>query len=312
MPEQIEITLARDWDWEFEVRRTLAAPHELTTVLEPVNSCHSAQLMAIEGLTRSPRVGSKELFARASALGLDVTLELCTLNRLLQRFAAEETEVRLSVNVSPSIVGSTAVQDLFAPWCDRLIIEISEENIVRDPRVLAEAVAPLRAEGAEIALDNAGVGYGGLSMLVALEPEWVKIDRRLVGTTLTSGTSRSIVRNLSTMTHRIGSRVIGVGVEEEAQLEFLIDSDVDCWQGYLEQPFAIHRRAGAIATTLREHPIPPTASFVIQLADSASLAVGQWIRRGVTSLDDVARVTDGCYEVGWVKFRDLVGVARSN
>jgi EAL domain-containing protein (putative c-di-GMP-specific phosphodiesterase class I) len=312
MSEQIEITLAGDWDWELEVRRTLAAPHELTTVLEPVNSCHSAQLMAIEGLTRSPRVGSKELFARASALGLDVTLELCTLNRLLQRFAAEETEVRLSVNVSPSIVGSTAVQDLFAPWCDRLIIEISEENIVRDPRVLAEAVAPLRAEGAEIALDNAGVGYGGLSLLVALEPEWVKIDRRLVGTLLTSETSRSIVRSLSTMAHRIGSRVIGVGVEEEAQLELLVASDVDCWQGYLEQPFSIRRRAGAIAAIMREHPIPPTASFVVQLADSASLAVGQWIRRGVASLDDVARVTDGCYEVGWVKFRDLVGVARSN
>jgi EAL domain-containing protein (putative c-di-GMP-specific phosphodiesterase class I) len=312
MPKQIEVTLTEEWDWELEVRRTLAAPHELTTVLEPVNSCHSAQLMAIEGLTRSPRVGSKELFTRASALGLDVTLELCTLNRLLQRFAAEETEVRLSVNVSPSIVGSTAVHDLFSPWCDRLIIEISEENIVRDPRLLAEAVAPLRALGAEIALDNAGVGYGGLSLLVALEPEWVKLDRRLVGSLLTSATSRSIVRNLSTMAHRIGSRVVGVGVEQEAQLELLVASDVDCWQGYLEQPFMMHHPVGSIGAMLREHPIPPEATFVVQLADSASLAVGRWLCRGVGSLDDVARVTDGCYEVGWVKFSDLVGVARSN
>lgn len=311
IPKQIEASIVDGWDWELEVRRTLDAPDELTTVLEPVNSCHSAQLMAIEGLTRSPRVGSKELFTRASALGLDVTLELCTLNRLLQRFAAEETDVRLSVNVSASIVGSAAVRDLFSSWCSSLIIEISEENIVQDPRMLADAVAPLRASGAEIALDNAGVGYGGLSLLAALEPEWVKLDRRLVGSLLTSHTSRSIVSNLSTMAHRIGSRVVGVGVEQEEQLELLVERDVDCWQGYLEQPLVVDCRLGSISTMLREHPIPQYATFVVQIADSASLAIGQWLCHGVGSLDDVARVTDGCYEVGWVRFGDLVGIVRS-
>ncbi|WP_298346799.1 EAL domain-containing protein [Ferrimicrobium sp.] len=311
MVKQIAIARTGEWDWEAEVRRTLAAPEELTTVLEPVNSCHSAHLLAIEGLTRSPRVGSKELFARAGALGLDVTLELCTLSRLLQRFGAEETEARLSVNISPSIVGTAAVQDLMAPWSDRLIIEISEESIIRDPEGLADSLRPLRQLGAEIALDNAGVGYGGLSLLVALEPEWVKLDRRLVGGMVTSSAGRAIVRNLTTMAHRIGARVIGVGVEQEVQLAHLMEEDVDGWQGYLEQPMLVERSRRSIGAVLRDRPIPISGAFVLHVGDSASYGLSQWLRHGVASLDAVARVSDGCYELGWVKFGDLVGIARS-
>ncbi|WP_298212128.1 EAL domain-containing protein [Ferrimicrobium sp.] len=311
MAKQLDVELAGEWDWEAEVRRTLAAPHELTTVLEPVNSCHSGQLLAIEGLTRSPRVGSRELFARAGALGLDVTLELCTLSRLLDRFDAEETEARLSVNISPSIIGTPAVQDLVAPWCDRLIIEISEESIIRDPQALANSLRPLRQLGAEIALDNAGVGYGGLSLLVALEPEWVKLDRRLVNEMGMSTGVRSIVRILTTMAHRIGARVIGVGVEQELQLELLIEEDIDGWQGYLERPLVLKRSRHSIGTLLRDQPTSLNEAFCINLSDSVSYALSQWLRHGVTSLDAVARVTDGCYELGWVKFSDLVSIART-
>ncbi len=310
-PEQAGTTISQEWDWEAEVRRALSSPQELTTVLEPVTSCHTSELLAIEGLTRSPRVGSKELFARAGALGLDVTLELCTLNRLVERFALEETEVRLSVNVSAQIVGASAVHDLLAPWCDRLVIEISEESIILNPMQLARSLAPLRDLGAEVALDNAGIGYGGLSLLVALQPEWVKLDRHLIGTLAFSETSRSIIRTLTTMAHRIGSRVIGVGVEQVAQLDELITSDVDGWQGYLEQPFVLSRGSVSIRSVLRDCPIPAGATTTIQLYDSASLAVDLWLREGVRTLDDVARVSDGCYELGWVRFRDLIEIARS-
>jgi len=309
--KRIGVNITSQLDWETEVRRTLAAPQELTTVLEPVTSCTSSELLAIEGLTRSPRVDSRELFARAGALGLDVTLELCTLSRLLDRFAEEETEARLSVNVSPQIVGTPAVQDLLAPWCDRLIIEISEESIVHSPAQLAASLVGLRQRGAEIALDNAGVGYGGLSLLVALEPDWVKLDRRLIASFVASQMSQAVVQTLTTMAHRIGARVVGVGVEHEPQLEALIANDVDGWQGYLEQPFVVHRSSTSIQTVLKDLPVPTNATMTIQVGDSVSLAVGRWLREGIRSLDDIARVSDGCYELGWVRFRDLVGIALS-
>ncbi len=61
-----------------------------------------------------------------------------------------------------------------------MVIEITEQTPVEDYDALAAVLASLRARGAMIAVDDAGAGYASLRHLIALRPQFVKVDRALV------------------------------------------------------------------------------------------------------------------------------------
>jgi EAL domain-containing protein (putative c-di-GMP-specific phosphodiesterase class I) len=292
---------------EQEIAYVLEHPGSTSVELEPIVSLTSSRLLAIEGLTRSTRIGSRELFRRATALGLDLRLEVVTLGRLIERFLEEHASARLSVNVSPRALASPTIRDLLAPYAAQLVVEISEEAIVEDPAELVAGLAPLRAAGLEVALDNVGVGFAGLTLLVELTPEWVKLDRRVVQG---QGTE-PLLATLTTLAHRVGARVVGVGVETEDELARLEAVDADAWQGYLSRGPVRVEPDCVLVQLVRPLPVPAGATVTLDLADSISLSLARWSRGSLASLDDVARVSDGCFDVGWVRYRDLVGFARS-
>jgi len=292
---------------EHEIGYVLAHPGSTSVELEPITSLPSARLLAVEGLTRTPRVGSRELFRRATALGLDLRLEVVTLGRLLAHRESHVWNVRLSVNASPRALCAPVVLDLLQPHAPHLIVEISEEAVIDDPAALARRLWPLREAGLEVALDNVGVGFAGLELMVALAPEWVKLDCRVVQG---EGSDR-LLATLTTLAHRVGARVVGVGVETEEQLARLARVDADAWQGYLCRGPVRVGAQHTLAELLHPLPIPTAASVDLELSDSISLALAKWCQGPLGSTDDVARVSDGCFEVGWVRYRDLVGFARS-
>ena len=85
----------------------------------------------------------------------------------------------LSLNVSPAtILLPDFTATLLGQPLERLVLEITEHTQVSDYGALGEVLAPLRAAGLRIAVDDVGARFA--SMRHVLAPELIKLDLGLV------------------------------------------------------------------------------------------------------------------------------------
>jgi diguanylate cyclase (GGDEF)-like protein len=113
----------------------------------------------------------------------------------------------------------------------RLAIEVVETSLVdRDGPVL-ETLGELRAMGVRMAVD--GFGYSYLIGLHNLQPDIVKIDRRLTDATERTSTTTALLSGITHLAHQIGALVIAQSIETPIQLANATDSGCDAVQGFL-------------------------------------------------------------------------------
>jgi len=89
----------------------------------------------------------------------------------------------------------------------------------------------LRALGIKILMDDFGTGYSSLSYLTYIPVDILKLDKSLVTTYLVEGKD-SFIRDVISLAHDLGKKMIIEGVEEEWQYERLREFGADVIQGY--------------------------------------------------------------------------------
>lgn len=140
----------------------------------------------------------------------------------------------LSINASPEAVASGRVPDALAHLrLDRTVLEITEHARVDDYDVLHRHLAPLKARGMRVAVDDAGAGYSGLQHIVQLAPDIIKMDMSLVRSVDSDPARRALASAMIFYAREMGSCVVAEGIETLAELETLKRLGADSGQGYL-------------------------------------------------------------------------------
>ncbi|HEX3853304.1 MAG TPA: EAL domain-containing protein [Polyangiaceae bacterium] len=121
----------------------------------------------------------------------------------------------------------------FAGLAHRIVLEVTERVSLDRVTSIHERVAELRALGFQIALDDLGAGYAGLTSFTLLEPEFVKLDMSLVRDVHSSPTKQKIIRSMVRLCKDLGKQIIAEGVESLAERDQLIELGCDLLQGYL-------------------------------------------------------------------------------
>jgi predicted signal transduction protein with EAL and GGDEF domain len=114
----------------------------------------------------------------------------------------------------------------------RLRIEITETALMSVHERAAQILEQLRGMGIGIALDDFGTGYSSLSYLKAFPLDTLKIDKSFVAEMMTDDKSASIIKAIVAMTRVLALRVVGEGVEDREQFEFLKSLGCDAVQGF--------------------------------------------------------------------------------
>ncbi|HEX5394315.1 MAG TPA: EAL domain-containing protein [Rhodocyclaceae bacterium] len=114
-----------------------------------------------------------------------------------------------------------------------LELELGESAMMRDPAQSIGVIDRLRALGVQLSLDGFGTGYSSLAYLSRFEVGRLKIDRLFIQDITTNPVDASIVSAMIAMARKLGKKVVAMGVETQAQLNFLQRQGCDEMQGFL-------------------------------------------------------------------------------
>ena len=221
----------------------MRAPERLVLVCQPVVEVHSGAVAGYEILSRFPGPSAPppdEWFAAAWGCGLGVDLELHVLRRALALRDRLPVNAFLTVNLSPALVLTPQFAALAGTVDWRLVVlELTEHARVDDYERLRGALEVPRGAGAMLAIDDAGAGYASLSHVLALLPDFVKLDRGLVDGIDADPAKRADVEMFGDFAARIDAWIVAEGVERAAELAELKRLGVPLAQGwYLGRPGA--------------------------------------------------------------------------
>lgn len=225
---------------------------QLILLYQPKLDCCSGRVVGAEALVRwqHPRLGlvAPDWFIQLAEqtgaihrLGHWVLRAAC--RQLRQWRAAGNLGWSFAVNVSPLqlrcadfaqwVLDCLAQQDVPA---DRMILEITESNLIEDAEATLTQLRALHAAGIRISLDDFGTGFSNLARLKQLPVDELKIDRSLVSDVDRNEVDPSIIVAIVAMASLLGVRVVAEGVERESQLSVLERLGCNETQGYLHAP----------------------------------------------------------------------------
>lgn len=234
--------LLADPDDDAAARDLLAAPVRAVIaagdpqiVLQPIVRLAGRSAVAAEALSRfpsDPARSASQLFALADAAQVGLELELLALSRACGVLC--RAQVPVSINGSPALwmtpAASLRLED--APP-DRVVVEITERQAVDSYPALLAALAPHRARGVRLAVDDVGAGHAGLQHLLALKPEFIKVDAALVRGCDDHSDKRAMIAALVAYGNGTGAQVVAEGIETEPELSALQALGVHLGQGLL-------------------------------------------------------------------------------
>jgi diguanylate cyclase (GGDEF)-like protein len=161
--------------------------------------------------------------ARWQKDGLDLTLSV--------NFSAQD----LLDNDLPWFVQDVLQEADVAP--QSLIIEITEEAMVRNFAQATTVLRRLREFGIKISIDDFGTGYSSLAQLKNLPVDEIKIDRSFFSELPENSADAAIVRAATDLAHSLGLECVAEGIENGAALRWIRENGVERAQGfYFSEP----------------------------------------------------------------------------
>ncbi|HSP39620.1 MAG TPA: EAL domain-containing protein [Frankiaceae bacterium] len=226
-------TQARAEDIRSRLAPVLAAGGP-TVVLQPIVDLSTGHRVGAEALSRFPADWDKApdtCFAEGHSVGLGDALEIAALRTAAEHLAVVDGYV--TMNVSPGTLQTTACQRLLEQMpLERVVLELSEHESVGNYHILRDTLAPLRARGMRLAIDDVGAGFSSLRHIVLTAPDIIKLDRSLVTGLGEDQVLRTLVRSLVDFGHGSNATVVAEGVETASDADHLRRLDVDFGQGW--------------------------------------------------------------------------------
>jgi EAL domain-containing protein (putative c-di-GMP-specific phosphodiesterase class I) len=212
----------------------------LTLALQPIVAACDRRVRGYEALMRSshPVLDSPtRVIAAAEA------------HNMLDRVADRVTQcavgvlralpegLNLFVNVHPGeLADAEAVRSRYEqlrPWARRVVLEITERSYVLENDTWRAALDSLIQSGFRIAVDDLGSGYNSLSVLAALRPQFMKVDRSIVEQIERDDRKQRLIELLVLFAKATGTQLVVEGIETEEEAGVVTRMGADLLQGFL-------------------------------------------------------------------------------
>ncbi|TFV76215.1 EAL domain-containing protein [Blastococcus sp. CT_GayMR20] len=220
------------------------AEAEFWSAYQPIVSLADRSVVAHEALLRGVvdgrEVGGGDLFFVAEQAGWLHRLDRIGRESAIAGAVPWLGDDDLFVNVNPTsilrpqvclasterVVHETGIEP------SQLVFEVVESHAIADRGHLVSILDHYRSLGWRVALDDVGAGWSSLSLLAAVRPEVVKLDKGLVQELPDDG-ARTVLKAVTDLAHQLGAVVVAEGIETERLAEEVTALGADMGQGWL-------------------------------------------------------------------------------
>ncbi|HRQ72298.1 MAG TPA: EAL domain-containing protein [Phycisphaerales bacterium] len=216
----------------------------LDTAFQPIVDLRRGIVLGLEALCRPrPESGfanAGELFDAAAAADLLWVVERVARLNALRSAASWKGSVLLFMNCSPQVFGDSRFADTvrdelmlaggIAPG--RVVLEITERSEAPFASDLLEQAHRVKDHGFQLAIDDVGAGTSGLSRIMLLRPNWLKLDRELVASVDRDRVRQNLIRFMLHFGRLSGVQIVAEGIEEASEVASLMELGVGVGQGY--------------------------------------------------------------------------------
>jgi EAL domain-containing protein (putative c-di-GMP-specific phosphodiesterase class I) len=196
---------------------------DLRIVFQPIVHLPSDTVVGYEALVRGPEGSALSsagaLLAAAKRAGRLVELDWAARSRACRAAldAGLDADQLLLLNIEPIALDSECPPDL---WPDierafarfRIVLEVTERSVDRDPGTLLDGIERRRPMVAGIALDDVGPSPATLAMLPLAAPSLIKIDGSMIGSVPNEELAR-VLNTVHGQADRTGAVVLAEGIE---------------------------------------------------------------------------------------------------
>jgi PAS domain S-box-containing protein len=222
------------------------------TAFQPIHELATGGVIGVEALARfvDDDGGSPEhWFSEAATVGLAGDLEFAALESALTAASRLPPHLYVALNLSPETCLDPRLPGfLKQAGVDpgRVVLELTENLAVAEYGPLVTALAPLRASGLRIAVDDAGAGFASMRHILHLRPDIIKLDRSLIAGIDQDPGQRALGAAMVEFAHQIQALLVAEGLESESELAAVTALGMYAGQGYiLGRPSADPRKWAA-------------------------------------------------------------------
>lgn len=115
---------------------------------------------------------------------------------------------------------------------NQIIFEVSESENVHEPEKLLSILNYYRKVGFLTAIDDFGAGYAGLGLLSDFQPDYIKLDIKLVRNIESSSIKQAIVKGIISTCQGLNIHVIAEGVETHGEAAWFHNNNINLLQGF--------------------------------------------------------------------------------
>ncbi|QOX63494.1 GGDEF domain-containing protein [Anoxybacterium hadale] len=225
---------------------------EIKTVFQPIISLRDGEVLGHEALSRITCVTNikniEELFILAGKYNCLWELEQLCRTKAFEaafRFMVPPYDKKLFINVNPNVLHDETFQkgltkeylNQYQISPSNIIFEITERNIIKDLKGFIATVSHYKSQDYRIAIDDAGAGYSGLNLISDVNPNYIKLDMKLIRNVDSDGLKAALVKGMVELSKISNIHLIAEGIETAEEMEALIVLGVQYGQGYyIQQP----------------------------------------------------------------------------
>ena len=213
---------------------------EFSFAFQPIVDVRKQEIISFEALVRGPKgEPAATILSRISDDNIPHFDELCRW-KAIQIASSLDMPQGLSINLSAKglyqvdlNITATFMASLKNGFpINNIIFEVTESECLTDKRNLLENLKLLQEFGFMTAFDDFGMGYSGLRLLLEYQPNYIKLDRHLIGNIQWNTVKQSVFAGIKRMCDDLSITMVAEGVETFEEYTWLHNEGVDFFQGF--------------------------------------------------------------------------------
>jgi sensor c-di-GMP phosphodiesterase-like protein len=233
-----------------EIERALKAG-EFVPYFQPIVDIRSGKLRGAEVLIRWRKpdgtvVPPAAFIPLAESSGLIIEMTRVLMRRACQEAGAvfgARPHLKIGFNLTAQhFANEDIVEDVRTIFkksrirLSQVVLEVTERHPIENLTETRRVVAALQGLGVKIAIDDVGTGHSGLSYMLKLGVDIIKIDKMFIDSLGTDRNSNTIIETLIDLAQNMRMDVIAEGVESFEQVLHLRDLGIRAAQGFVFSP----------------------------------------------------------------------------